>query len=681
MKKTNSNNPRNNQASGSNSNSNSNKKPHQRHDAQSKRSAPKREPNASISTQTINKQDHPVIMALKVEESSAEPCGVCFEHTKYHAAYPCGHTAICYKCSLRLRALMKERKCPLCRTESKDVIISSEKGRSYKDLLQADKGSRLISDSRHGILFESEEAKRDVLKILDSWCPYAECYEKGNSPIIGGFAEMQGHLHAEHGTMLCDLCYKHKHLFSVEYETYTRPQLQRHIKDGGPTGRQEGFKGHPRCGFCNSAFYSDDELFQHCRKKHESCFICDRAHPGRPIYFKNYTELEDHFSLKHFLCGVAECREQKFVVFGTKIELQDHMVSEHPNLVGSNRAARKVELDFPSLGAPAQGGSTTSSGHTRSAPLSRVAPRSIQFDDAQFPALGADGATANGSASSSTTSLSNAVQSHSHVVQMNAGATDSELAPENMRATQMRRLDERARNYLKYDGLLFVKFKDINEYFYTGEYSASRLIEEYHQLFDSHVDSEQFEVLIESIANLSSVPKKKALLEAFYGQQVKNDQNGSVKHEDAKQTKSWVSSRSLVGTQAATASSANHFPALPGVTASASSSSSAASGGTSFSSLGSGPSRASTLGRSRVIGATVSTKKPAVNLDESFPALPKKTTKSHPRVNPVVPVRTVWGTQGQEDTSKNNKEPEDSMAGLIGGAQVVKKGKKIVYRI
>lgn len=78
---------------------------------------------------------------------------------------------------------------------------------------------------------------------------------------------------------------------------------------------------------------------------HEECFICRRMHPNRHVYYRHYTELEDHFHREHFPCEQTECLEKKFVVFPTEQELKTHMAREHKDLL--SRTERKAALTLP----------------------------------------------------------------------------------------------------------------------------------------------------------------------------------------------------------------------------------------------------------------------------------------------------------------------------------------------
>ena len=146
-----------------------------------------------------------------------------------------------------------------------------------------------------------------------------------------------------HHKVLCDLCTRNKKVFTHEHELFTIQELRKHEKFGDDNPGavdQSGFKGHPECGFCRERFYGDDELYSHCRDKHEKCHICDRRNNGRQQqYYVNYDSLEQHFRKAHFLCADQECLDKKFVVFESEMDLKAHQLEAHPN--GLSKDARK----------------------------------------------------------------------------------------------------------------------------------------------------------------------------------------------------------------------------------------------------------------------------------------------------------------------------------------------------
>jgi hypothetical protein len=156
---------------------------------------------------------------------------------------------------------------------------------------------------------------------------------------------------------MCDLCTRNKKVFTHEHELFTDKELDRHMKKGDDNPGaidQSGFKGHPLCGFCGERFYGDDELYNHCKLKHERCFICDRREGRQPLYFQNYDTLEAHFRKDHFMCGERECLEKKFIVFPSELDLKAHQLAEHGSTLSKDvrRDARVVDISSFDYRAP-----------------------------------------------------------------------------------------------------------------------------------------------------------------------------------------------------------------------------------------------------------------------------------------------------------------------------------------
>ncbi|KAF2499802.1 hypothetical protein BU16DRAFT_579285 [Lophium mytilinum] len=282
-------------------------------------------------------------------DSEVEECWICASPVVHTALTPCNHRT-CHICSLRLRALYKTKDCAHCRTEGDFVIFTDDATKRYEDFAAADISS---SDDNLGIRYENVEIYEDTVLLLRYNCPDPSC-----DVACLGWPDLHRHVRTIHQKAMCDLCTRHKKVFTHEHELFTPSQLKTHQKFGDDNPGavdQSGFKGHPECGFCRQRFYGDDELYTHCRDKHERCHICDRQSNGRkPQYYVDYNSLEVHFRKNHFLCPDSECLEKKFVVFDSQLDLKAHQLQDHPEGLSKDarRDARRVDMSGFQLRAP-----------------------------------------------------------------------------------------------------------------------------------------------------------------------------------------------------------------------------------------------------------------------------------------------------------------------------------------
>lgn len=251
-----------------------------------------------------------------------EDCPICANPIKYIARYSCNHIT-CYKCALRLRALMGNNQCVQCRTDRKTVVITTDTKLTFDYLNRAQKVVK--EEPKYGLRFNSESVYIQTLRLLKFNCPYKGCRFVANK----GWQQLRIHTKNIHHLVFCPYCTEHKKLFTHEFSLYTKSGLKEH--EHQTTADENGFKGHPLCTYCKVRFYSQDEWVQHLKLNHEDCFICSREQPDVSHFFRDYNALEVHFRTTHFVCKVPSCLEQKFVVFATASELEEHNTTQHSN--------------------------------------------------------------------------------------------------------------------------------------------------------------------------------------------------------------------------------------------------------------------------------------------------------------------------------------------------------------
>ncbi|KAI0265756.1 hypothetical protein BGY98DRAFT_1091879 [Russula aff. rugulosa BPL654] len=271
-------------------------------------------PNASAPTESgENEKDD------SADESQEQDlCWICAEPIKYYAVSECNHRT-CHVCALRLRALYKKLDCTFCKERQPTVIFTVSPDAPFS------------SYTPENTPFKDENS----LVLLRFNCPDSSC-----DHMAIGWNDLKLHVRGVHKKFMCDLCISHKKVFPHEHALYTSPQYfihlpsaQRRQQKGVPKEQVEGGI-HPLCEFCHECLFSDEELF------------------------KNYNALELHFEREHHPCSNPTCQARKFVVFGSQIDLQAHMVEEHGAEMSSRdkKDARRVNAAFEFQDAPSSSG-------------------------------------------------------------------------------------------------------------------------------------------------------------------------------------------------------------------------------------------------------------------------------------------------------------------------------------
>ncbi|KAN0062935.1 hypothetical protein ACQY0O_004756 [Thecaphora frezii] len=259
-----------------------------------------------------------------------EMCFICAEPVKLYSIAPCDHKT-CHICAIRLRALYKKTECTFCKTDIDRLIFTASATKGFGDFEPTDTP---FKDAKLNISFETKDAMEETLILLRFNCPDERC-----EVASAGWQDLKMHARRDHSRLLCDLCVRHKKIFSHEHTLHTSQSLQAHMN-----------KEHGHCEYCNQYFYSDDELFVHMRDRHEQCHICKArgTEAERWRYFRNYAQLERHFQHDHYLCQNPECLEKKFVVFENDMDFKAHQLSEHANELTSRekREAVRIEANF-----------------------------------------------------------------------------------------------------------------------------------------------------------------------------------------------------------------------------------------------------------------------------------------------------------------------------------------------
>lgn len=438
------------------------------------------------------------------------------------------------------------------------MIFTDDAEKRYEDFNAED---FVKTDDALGIKYERDDIFEDTVLLLRYNCPDGDC-----DIACYGWPDLHKHVKGIHKKVLCDLCTRYKKVFTHEHELFTYNQLRKHERTGDDNPGaidQSGFKGHPECGFCRERFYGDDELFAHCRDKHERCHICDRRSSGRSQqYYENYDALETHFGKDHFLCADRECLEKKFVVFDSEMDLKAHQLEQHPHGLtkDARRDARRVDMTGFDIRGPRQDDRQNNRREGRGrgrgrdpnadAPLPQSSAQPLRRDEVAYqrqlaiqsaqsvstrtfggqltsndePALAArpqpnarNPPTITGPREGSHTRNEptmlpdiSALELSSPHLMASGNMTQAERARQQRHAS----LTDRATTLLQNDQVKLGVFRSKVSEYRSSKISAHDLIESFFALFDS--STEQLGTLIRELAELFEVAgKKEALLKAW----------------------------------------------------------------------------------------------------------------------------------------------------------------------
>ncbi len=275
---------------------------------------------------------------------------------------PCGHDDVCASCHLRLRSLLSDKKCPICKTSNEQIIVDTDPDpevNEHKSFNQYEKwgddiGPNYTYREDVGMFFPVSYYNIKVVPIFALSCNVKSCAfanDSSESSSPGTLKALKNHLATQHNPPLqiCELCITHKRDFISRLPRFTAAQLKDHNKYGDMGRNNVGSaagkanKGHPMCQFCQpKRFYDLTELHKHLNKEHYECFVCKKL--DKPLqFFKDYNKLNLHFDREHFLCRFPECLAARFVVFSNEIDLKAHERDMHGLVTGGST---KIQMEF-----------------------------------------------------------------------------------------------------------------------------------------------------------------------------------------------------------------------------------------------------------------------------------------------------------------------------------------------
>ena len=244
---------------------------------------------------------------LNEGHSNLTECSLCFEPTAFVGRGSCGHSEICWLCTIRLRWICRDLSCAICKADlSAGIDIGVSAGVEVVD----------------GVRFRDPLVAAEASRLRAYMC--VDCGYNFRS-----IRDLQTHLKRDHESFFCSVCLDHRQCFVGEQIVYrSASALAEHQKSD-----------HASCEFCRGdKFYNIDELTTHMNQAHFKCLVCERL-DYRNEYYSNYDTLNRHASEAHFPCEYPECKEQRFVVFQDEDELRLHWGERHGRTISFGNSA------------------------------------------------------------------------------------------------------------------------------------------------------------------------------------------------------------------------------------------------------------------------------------------------------------------------------------------------------
>jgi len=248
---------------------------------------------------------------------------------KYVAKGRCGHVEVCWVCAVRLRALLKDVRCPVCTDELPEVTLVTN---SVVDTRTSSSGVPL-REQRFGVLCASSEIRVEVEQLFDYTCHYSTC-GKSSASAFTTLADLKKHLLEFHKRQFCETCLIGRNVFLCEQLLYDPEDVKRHHQEGDgaytigkalpPVAR------HAYCKFCRRAFFSQEDLLMHMHKRHHICKLCDRI-GRRGHFYCDFSYLSLHYEEQHHVCMHEDCKRGSYnlVAFENQDDLRIHELTEH----------------------------------------------------------------------------------------------------------------------------------------------------------------------------------------------------------------------------------------------------------------------------------------------------------------------------------------------------------------
>ncbi|CAE8603304.1 unnamed protein product, partial [Polarella glacialis] len=115
----------------------------------------------------------------------------------------CGHAEVCWLCTVRLRAVLRDFRCPVCKEELPEVALVADAREDAATRSGASVGGAL-RDAKLGLVYGSMAIRDEVERLFDYSCWQRGCCEAGRC--FSTLAALEKHLLDQHKRKFCPTC-------------------------------------------------------------------------------------------------------------------------------------------------------------------------------------------------------------------------------------------------------------------------------------------------------------------------------------------------------------------------------------------------------------------------------------------------------------------------------------------
>ena len=139
----------------------------------------------------------------------------------------CNHPGICSICYFRIRCLLQDFECPICKQPQEFVVVSHGPPQKYQqfNIYGNDLGPEYVFDDRSRMFFPKDHYRNRIESLMQFKC--IAC-----GKVKRDMKTLKNHLQSEHGIHMCGLCIEHKSTFPAEQKCYSQSTYEAHLRQG-----------------------------------------------------------------------------------------------------------------------------------------------------------------------------------------------------------------------------------------------------------------------------------------------------------------------------------------------------------------------------------------------------------------------------------------------------------------